>query len=65
MDEIVKIIDQKGGFYQTGWCGNAECEQKVKEHKATIRCLVEEGKTRSCCLCGHSSITDILIAKSY
>lgn len=65
IDQVAKEIDEKGGFYQTGWCGSAECELKVKEHKATIRCLVEDGKAHTCALCGKPSISDILIAKSY
>ncbi len=65
IDEIAKEIEQKGGFYQTGWCGRAECEQKIKEYKATIRCLIENGTASTCAVCGEPSISDILIAKSY
>jgi prolyl-tRNA synthetase len=58
-------IEKQGGFYQTGWCGDAACEGKIKEYKATIRCLVPEGTARICTCCDKPSITDILIAKSY
>lgn len=58
-------IDVDNGLYQTGWCGSAECEAKVKEYKGTIRCLLDEQKHTTCFNCSSSSTTDILVAKAY
>ncbi|MFA5074874.1 MAG: proline--tRNA ligase [Candidatus Babeliales bacterium] len=53
------------GLYQTGWCGAAECEAKLKDFKGSIRCLIKEKKHKSCFCCDKLSKTDIVIAKSY
>jgi prolyl-tRNA synthetase len=38
--EMVKLLDDPGGFIEAGWCGDGACEAKVKEEtKATIRVL--------------------------
>lgn len=63
--DFAKQLEEKSGLYQTGWCGKPECEQKLKEHKASIRCLLGERTFSSCFNCSDKSETDILIAKSY
>ncbi len=63
--EFGPIIDQKPGFYQTGWCGNSECELALKEYKASIRCLWKEKIFTHCFNCDKQSIQDILVAKAY
>jgi prolyl-tRNA synthetase len=63
--DIAKQLEEKSGFYQTGWCGKPECEQKLKEYKASIRCLLSEKTFSSCFNCNEKSEMDILIAKSY
>ena len=38
-----EIMEGPGGFVYTGWCGSAECEERVKEEtKATIRVIPDE-----------------------
>lgn len=64
-EEIGQGLETKGGFYQTGWCGNAQCEATVKDLKGTIRCLLNENKHASCFACQRESKQDILIAKAY
>lgn len=54
-----------GGFYQVGWCKQAECEQQLKQYKASIRCLLPEKKHTFCFYCKAESVTDIVVAKSY
>ena len=42
-DELVKTLDEKGGFVLAPWDGDAAVEAKVKETcKATIRCIRAE-----------------------
>lgn len=63
--EFAKQLEEKSGFYQTGWCGKPECEQKLKEHKVSIRCLLGEKTFSTCFNCDAKSETDVLVAKSY
>jgi len=65
LTEFVADLDSKGGAYQTGWCQNKECEAKLKEYKATIRCLLPERTFDVCFNCDKKSITDIIVAKAY
>lgn len=58
-------LEQDGGFFQTGWCRAKECEQVLKNHKATTRCLLEERTFNECFNCTKPSVTDVLIARSY
>lgn len=63
--DFAKNLESKPGFYQTGWCGSPDCEKKLKEHKLSIRVLLEEKAFNSCFNCCNKSATDVLIAKSY
>lgn len=63
--DFIDKIDKESGFYQTGWCGKPECEQKLKEHKVSIRCLLDKKTFATCFNCDDKSETDVLIAKSY
>jgi prolyl-tRNA synthetase len=57
-----------GGFASSHWCGNADCEAKIKEDlKVTVRCIpmdapLEEGK---CICCGEPSKRRVIFAKNY
>lgn len=63
--DITAKLDEQGGFYQVGWCGNADCEAALKNCKATIRCLLDEKRHSSCFNCNAASKTDVLVAKAY
>src|SRR5687767_3438353 len=66
-----ELIEDAGGFVFAGWCGSAECEQKVKEEtKATIRVLpLEEFRTAEppthCVVCGSGAQTEAVWARAY
>lgn len=60
-----KKLEEIGGFWQTGWCRDLECEAKLKEYKASVRCLLDESTIASCFSCDKASVGDILVAKSY
>ena len=57
------------GFARAHWCGNEECEAKVKaETKATIRCLPFERKldiAGTCAICGGESKVEVIWARAY
>lgn len=65
LTDFANDLESKGGFYQTGWCQSESCEAKLKEHKATIRCLLEEKEFDQCFNCNKESATDILVARAY
>lgn len=65
LTEFGKTLSDKGGFWQTGWCGKKECEKKLKEYQATIRCLLDQKTFSTCFNCDAASNTDVLVAKSY
>lgn len=58
-------LDEQPGFYQTGWCGDLACEQKLKEFKATTRCLLTETTFKECFVCTKPNKQDVLVAKAY
>jgi prolyl-tRNA synthetase len=59
---------QNAGFSHAYWCGNAECEDKVKsETHATIRCIPFDQPEQSgqCIVCGADSGTEVIFARAY
>ena len=60
-----KEMQKSGGFYQTGWCRDPECEKELKKHQAFTRCLLEEKTLAKCFHCDKDSVSDVLVAKSY
>ena len=62
------ILEEKGGFSYSGWCGSRACEDAIQEEtKATIRCIplnaeIEQGK---CIYCGKESEKRVYFAKAY
>jgi len=67
-EELLKVLDNPGGFIMAHWDGTAETEEKIKEEtKATIRCIPfgspeEKGK---CVYSGKPSGRRVLFARSY
>ena len=56
LKEIEKIMDTQPGFIYAPWCGNTECELKMKEIKGLkSRCIVEENTQETCPVCGKKS----------
>ncbi len=65
LGEFCEDLEKKGGFYQTGWCGSTACEDRIKECKATIRCVLPDREFTICSVCGKDSPADVLVAKAY
>ena len=56
LDEIKKIMDTQPGFIYAPWCGNEECELKMKEIKGLkSRCITEDNENETCPVCGKKS----------
>lgn len=53
MDEFEKTINETPGFIKAMWCGEKDCEDKVKELTgATARCIpFEQEKVAGTCVC--------------
>jgi prolyl-tRNA synthetase len=67
-DEMVKLLDEKGGFISAHWDGTTETEEKIKEQtKATIRCIPLDNKQEEgvCIFSGKPSRERVLFARAY
>jgi prolyl-tRNA synthetase len=66
--EFAKVLKEKGGFIKAAWCGNPECETKIKDETgATIRVLPFEQKepAGNCVYCGQKAKKTAYFARSY
>jgi prolyl-tRNA synthetase len=55
IEEFEKILNETQGFIKAMWCGNPECEEKIKEKTgATSRCIPfeQEHISDNCVCCG-------------
>ena len=67
MEEFVDVLENKTGFVQAPWCGDTECELKIKEQTtATSRCITDqEVHGEKCICCGKEAKKIVNFAKSY
>ena len=68
VEELKDIVDNKGGYAKMMWCGDQECEDKIKNlTNATARCIpftqIPFGDTCPCC--GKKAKKVVLFAKAY
>ena len=55
IEEARQLQEERGGFIKTMWCGDAACEQKMKEEAGmSSRCipLKQENLGETCACCG-------------
>jgi prolyl-tRNA synthetase len=67
-DEFKQVMETRRGFLVTGWCGDADCEAKIKEEtKATIRVIPTVGETAAgaCVRCSRPSEREVYFAQAY
>jgi prolyl-tRNA synthetase len=67
-DEFREVMAGRRGFIIAGWCGDADCEAKIKqETKATVRVIPLEREPRagSCVRCGRPSEREVYFAQAY
>ena len=58
LEEVKNIMENEPGFIKADWCGDAECELKMKEIKGLkSRCILENEKplTGKCVVCGRDA----------
>ena len=67
-DELKTLATTKdGGFMKINWCGNVECENKIKDDFGIkSRCLIEnEEVSGSCVVCKKEAKTRLYIGRQY
>ncbi len=67
-DEFKKIVAEKPGFVKAMWCGDVDCENKIKEDTtATARCMPfdQEELTDTCVCCGKKAKAMVYWGKAY
>jgi prolyl-tRNA synthetase len=65
-DELKEVVQK--GWALSWWCGNKECEAKVKDDtKASTRCIPLEQREGHgpCIVCGNDSSERVYFARSY
>ncbi len=67
MDEFTYIANNKPGFIKINWCGNTDCEDKIKETTGLkSRCILEEEVADgNCPVCGKTGIHKVYFGKQY
>ncbi|WP_425283906.1 proline--tRNA ligase [Lentibacillus halodurans] len=68
MDEFKQALDETPGFIKAMWCGDGECEDKIKEEtSATSRCIPfeQENVSDSCVCCGREAKEMVYWARAY
>lgn len=68
MEEFTEIVENKPGFIKALWCGDRECEDKIKElTQATSRCmpLNGQGKEGKCVCCSKPATKMVYWGRAY
>jgi len=64
--ELCERLNKERGFVKVDWCGNRNCEDKVKDETgADIRLIEDENVDSVCIVCGKNATDSIYFAKSY
>ena len=67
-EELADIAKNKSGFALVNWCGNVNCEDKIKDELGLKSRCMPEGMTDTdgnCIVCGREAITKIYFGKQY
>ena len=68
LEELKEIADEKPGFIKAMWCGDAACEEKLKEVAGvSSRCMPfeQEELSGACVCCGKKAKTMVYWGKAY
>ena len=56
LDDIKNIMNTHPGYIKAPWCGNRECEDKIKEIKGVkSRCIIDDNINSKCVCCGKEA----------
>lgn len=68
MDEFKDVVENKTGFVKAMWCGDPECEDKIKEITgASSRCMPfeQENISDTCVCCGKKAKKMVYWGRAY
>jgi prolyl-tRNA synthetase len=68
LDEVAAHFRERAGFVWAPWCGDAECEAKIKAEAGgvTIRTIdADEKPSGNCLVCGKPAKYRVALAKAY
>jgi len=68
LEEVEEIMENRPGFVKADWCGEVDCELKMKEIKGTkSRCILENHKeiNGKCIVCGKKAKHTVLWGIQY
>lgn len=68
LDEILNNLEENQGYVKTMWCGNVECENKIKEVTgAHSRCIPfnQEHLADTCPICGNKAEKMVVWGRQY
>ncbi len=68
LDELVKTANEKSGYIKAMWCGDLECELKLKEEAdVSSRCMPfeQENINEKCVCCGRAAKKLVYWGKAY
>ena len=68
LDDVKETLEKHGGFIKTMWCGDLECEMKMKDEAGvTSRCIPfeQERVGENCVVCGKPSDTMVVWGVAY
>ena len=68
LEEFEKKINDNQGYIKAMWCGNNECEEKIKELTgAHSRCIPfeEEHLSDTCVCCGRQAKHEVYWGRQY
>jgi prolyl-tRNA synthetase len=65
--ELVDVLENRGGFALAHWDGTTESEDRIRETKATIRCIPvnAEQEEGACVVSGKPTKRRVVIARAY
>jgi prolyl-tRNA synthetase len=68
IDELCEIANSKSGYIKAMWCGDRECEEKLKEvADVSSRCMpfAQENVSDTCVCCGRAAHKLVYWGKAY
>ncbi len=68
LDELIKVASENNGYIKAMWCGDLECEMKLKEEAdVTSRCMPfdQEPTGNKCVCCGREAHKLVYWGKAY
>ena len=63
--ELATKLETQRGFYRVFWCGDDNCEAKLKDIQASARLLIGSIDHMHCFVCSKVAQSEIVVARAY